>query len=504
MINNQTIEQLMNTSCVGFGTSGARGLAEKMTDEICYAYTIGFIQYLRTIKDMPVLKSIAIAGDLRPSTARIMNACAKAIQDSGLKIINTGTLPSPAIALYGIENTIPTIMVTGSHIPDDRNGIKFNTAYGEILKADEEGIRSQKIQLTQEIFNSSGKFIEAENYLPTVNLQAEQLYIARYLKFFPDNALSQLKIGVYQHSGVARDLISNVLIQLGAEVINLGRSEIFIPVDTEAVRTEDERLAKEWVEKYQLDAIVSTDGDADRPLISDENGIWFRGDIVGILCAHYLNVQHIITPVSSNTLVEKAKIFQQVYRTRIGSPYVIEMMQYALSQGQKHVAGYEANGGFLSADRLEANGQQLSPLPTRDALIVLLSLLHFSKVKQCKMSKLMDGLPGRYTYSGRIKEIPSDKSMALLNSYINAERQMEDNMKIKFIQDFSSALDAQASIVDINVVDGLRITLNNDDIIHLRPSGNAPEFRCYTEAGSFEQAYQLNNKILEIIPALIS
>jgi phosphomannomutase len=52
-------------------------------------------------------------------------------------------VPSPAVALYGLVHRVPAIMVTGSHIPADRNGIKFNKGSGEILKADETAIRQQ-------------------------------------------------------------------------------------------------------------------------------------------------------------------------------------------------------------------------------------------------------------------------------------------------------------------------------------------------------------------------
>jgi phosphomannomutase len=48
-------------------------------------------------------------------------------------------------------------------------------------------------------------------------------------------ALEGLKVGVYQHSTVARDLLVDLLKQFGAEVIAFARSETFIPVDTEAV-----------------------------------------------------------------------------------------------------------------------------------------------------------------------------------------------------------------------------------------------------------------------------
>ena len=55
------------------------------------------------------------------------------------------------------------------------------------------------------------------------------------------------------------------------------------------------------------------------------------------------------------------------------------------------------------------------------------------------------------------------------------------------------------SIEAIDTTDGLRITLSNQDIVHFRPSGNAPELRCYAEASSIEQAKYLVNHALQQI-----
>ena len=49
----------------------------------------------------------------------------------------------------------------------------------------------------------------------------------------------------------------------------------------------------------------------------------------------------------------------------------------------------------------------------------------------------------------------------------------------------------------INTLDGLRITFENDDIIHFRPSGNAPEFRCYSESGSAANAQAINKAAMQ-------
>ena len=125
------IQELMISSGVKFGTSGARGLADDMTDFVCYVYTKGFLQYLESAGELKKGRTeVAIACDLRPSTDRIMQAVRQAVDDMGYKPVNCGKIPSPAVALYGIVNNIPSIMVTGSHIPADRNGIKFNKSSG--------------------------------------------------------------------------------------------------------------------------------------------------------------------------------------------------------------------------------------------------------------------------------------------------------------------------------------------------------------------------------------
>ena len=126
-----TLRDLMAESGVAFGTSGARGLASAMTDRVCFAYAKGFLQYLETAAGYQGPgRAVAIAGDIRPSTGRIMEAVARAAESAGCEAVHCGRIPSPAVALFGLERGIPAIMVTGSHIPDDRNGIKFNKPTG--------------------------------------------------------------------------------------------------------------------------------------------------------------------------------------------------------------------------------------------------------------------------------------------------------------------------------------------------------------------------------------
>jgi phosphomannomutase len=476
------INDLMQQSGVKFGTSGARGLAVEMTDQVCYTYAKGFLQYLEGTGELKKAgEQVAIAGDLRPSTGRIMGAVAKAASDMGYAPVNCGFIPSPAVALYGLENACPAIMVTGSHIPADRNGIKFNKCTGEILKYDEEQIREQVVDVDESIFGGEGFG------LPEENIDARINYIRRYLRTFPEGCLQGSKIGIYQHSAVGRDMLIEIFSGLGADVTPLGFSNTFIPVDTEAIRPEDVALATEWSAENGFDAIISTDGDSDRPLISDENGNWLRGDVACILAAKYLGADSASTPVSCNTALEKCGWFKDIRRTMIGSPFVVASMIEASFAGNKAVIGYEANGGFLTNSDLKIGGKVLRALPTRDAVLPVLAIILLSIKERKPISKLLAELPQRFTASDRIQDFPTEESKKILERF-NEASAIEDAFG-----------DAFGKVASVDLTDGLRVTFESSEVLHMRPSGNAPEFRCYNEAGSEQRVREMQQQSMDVL-----
>ena len=467
----------------GFGTSGVRGTVDALTDRVCFAYTAAF---LRAVVQ-PGLPpgggpAVAIGHDLRPSSPRMVAACIAACQASGTGVMLCGALPTPALAHYALSRGLPAIVVTGSHIPFDRNGIKFYTSAGEILKEDETAIADAVVELDDAAFE--GGMLTVAPPMPPVDPEALQLYRARYLRFFRPGLLRGRRVGVYQHSSVARDLCAELLRDLGAEVVAVGRTDTFVPVDTEAVSEADERQARAWTSAHRLDALVSTDGDADRPLVADEQGGLFRGDVVGMLCARFLAARTVVTPVSSNTAVERWGVFERVIRTRIGSPYVIAAMTEAARSGAAPVVGYEANGGFLlgSDVRRGSDGGErtLAALPTRDALLPILSLLAMAAERGVPLSQLRADLPPRHTASDRLQDFATSLSRRLLDHLASSPAALRE---------FFSEL---GDVAGVNQVDGLRVTLAGGDIVHLRPSGNAPELRCYAEADTPARAVELS------------
>lgn len=475
------LKDIVQQSGVGFGTSGARGLVQALTSEVCQAYVQAFLNVMQ--QTFPV-KRVAIGMDLRPSSPDIAQACGAAIQHAGYQIDYLGPLPTPALAYYAQTENIPAIMVTGSHIPFDRNGLKFYRPDGEITKDDEAAMLASSISLSEP---------RGLNPLPPINATGVERFIARYVDFFGQDALQGLRLGLYEHSSVTRDCFNTILSNLGASVTSLWRTDIFVPIDTEAVSEEDCARGREWASTYHFDAIISTDGDGDRPLIGDEHGEWLRGDIVGLLCASTIQAKTLAIPVSCNTAIELSGRFEYVSRTRIGSPYVIAEMQALAGLGKTAIAGFEANGGFLLGSEITHGTRMLAPLPTRDSVLPVVALLSACKQQSCSLSTLVSHLPQRFTFSGRVQAFPTQKSKDYIQQWANNPS--------AFIQMLPLDL---GDVVSQNVVDGLRLSCASGDVVHLRPSGNAPEFRCYAESESNERAQVIVNKVLSFLETMKS
>jgi phosphomannomutase len=128
----------------------------------------------------------------------------------------------------------------------------------------------------------------------------------------------------------------------------------------------------------------------------------------------------VVTPVSSNTAVERSGWFETVLRTRIGSPFVIEGMQELVDRGIDRVVGYEANGGFLLATDIEQEGRILRALPTRDAVLVAIAILRAAVEQGKPVSALSADLPPRFTRSDRLKDFPTEIARRVLPRSIAA------------------------------------------------------------------------------------
>lgn len=431
-----------------FGTSGLRGLVTELTPALVEDHVRAFLAACDTGG------AICLGWDLRPSSPRIAQDVIRAAASMDVAVIDCGAVPTPALALAAQARGAGAVMITGSHIPADRNGLKFYVRSGEITKEDEAAITAA---LGTAPRTDTAPEIEAD---PDCGAR----FVARYLQACGAGALGGRRIGLYSHSAVGRDLMAEILTGLGAEVVDLGRSDIFIPVDTEAVDPEVRAQIAAWVAEHRLDALVSTDGDSDRPLLADETGAIVPGDIMGQITAEALGAETVVTPISSNSGVT-AKGFAAVQRTRIGSPFVIAAMEAA---GGK-VVGYEANGGFLLGYEAQGPKGSFAPLRTRDCVLPLVMAL--IAAGEGPLSARVAQEPPVVTLADRLQDVPQEASQPFVAALAS-----DPEARATFL----AALGGSEAAVDLT--DGVRITLTDGRVVHVRPSGNAPELRLYVEA----------------------
>lgn len=456
-----------------FGTSGLRGLSVDLKGRPSYIYAAAFALFLLRNGLARPGDKVLVAFDFRESSPAIAANVLAAVRAHGLVPVDCGLIPTPALAFYAFQTGAASMMVTGSHIPADRNGIKFYLPEGEIAKPDELAISAIAAELADMAVPAVGTEEVYERRLD----DATALFLDRNRKILPDDALAGLRVGNYQHSTVARDMLSQILRAYGAEVVDLGRSEEFIPVDTEAVSPQTLELLKNWTKEHALDAIVSADGDGDRPLIADENGDPVNGDICGLLTALFLGADAIVTPITSNSGID-AFGHARVMRTKVGSPFVIAGMAEA-SATARGVVGFEANGGTLTASAFKVAGGELAPLPTRDSFLPILAVLSTARRSEKALSEVKKRLGLPVTAADRLENYAPERSAALMAMLRSGDAACQS-----FLRPFGA-------VVKVDETDGLRVTLADGRVIHLRPSGNAPEMRCYVEASDEQSAARL-------------
>ncbi len=533
-----------------FGTSGRRGQVVDLTQLEIYINVLAELEYLQTLThaDGGIVsgEEFYFARDLRPSSiayvaeqlgrGEIAQGVVHAIRDAGMKPVNLGCIPTPALSGYALARRKGSIMVTGSHIPFDHNGYKTNTCQGELLKQHEDPIHEAVQQVRARIyqapfaaslFDRSGRFKTGHTELPPEDQSAKAAYVERFLTFFDGESLSGMRLLVYQHSAVGRDLIVDILKALGAEVILMGRSDSFVPIDTENIdaaqlATIQALTRAATAQCGMVHAVVSMDGDSDRPLLlgvdfATSEVQFFSGDLVGIVVAEFLDADAVVVPISCNDAIDGSVLADVVEtKTRIGSPYVIAGMESALRKGRHKVCGWEANGGFLTGSEIVRQGKTLLALPTRDAVLPILCTLFSAHKKRLSLAELFAKLPRRYSRAALLKHFQRERALRIVQRFSPSDIRVKEALfeddsvilrdernapiagtvagvrNLKDIREqiaaFFSSSNGFGSITRLNYVDGIRITFSNGDVAHLRPSGNADELRIYSVANTQRRA----------------
>jgi len=334
-----------------FGTDGIRGTANvhPMTPEVALALGRAIAHVFRDQEGGR--KQILIGKDTRLSGYMFEDALAAGICSMGVKVIQVGPVPTPALAFLTRDMRCNAgVMITASHNTYQDNGIKFFAADGfKLPDADE--IRIERLIESGEVSGAS---------VPPDEIgQAERIEDARgryivYLKnTFPrQQTLRGMRVVIDCANGAGYRVGPTVLRELGAEVFELGCEPNGRNINEGCGSLYPERAAK-MVLELRADVGIALDGDADRVIVIDERGEILDGDMLMWLSARDMQARGtlandtVVATVMSNLGLEVAlsSIGVDMIRTSVGDRYVVEEMRKG-----GHNLGGEQSGHILFLD----------------------------------------------------------------------------------------------------------------------------------------------------------
>ena len=332
-----------------FGTDGIRGTAnaEPMTAETALAVGMAAAVQFRRGEHR---HRVVIGKDTRLSGYMIEPALTAGFVSMGMDVILLGPLPTPAVALLTRSLRADLgVMISASHNPYEDNGIKLFGPDGYKLSDAVEAEIERRMQGD----------MRAELAAPDRLGRARRLDDApgRYTEYvkqtFPKGLrLDGLKVAIDCANGAAYKVAPQVLWELGAEVCPLGVEPDGFNINQGCGSTKPETLCSQVV-AHGADLGVALDGDADRVLVADENGVVIDGDqIMALVARHWaeggrLEGGGVVATVMSNLGLERFldRIGLTLERTQVGDRYVVEHMR-----AQGFNVGGEQSGHIILAD----------------------------------------------------------------------------------------------------------------------------------------------------------
>lgn len=438
-----------------FGTSGIRGAVDSfLTNQFCFDIGRTFAIFLNNHQQKG---EIVLGMDPRESSPRILNFIGSGLVFEGRKVANTGYCPVPAINSFLLKSSAAGgVMITGSHIKKELNGLKFFAFREEILKESEREI--EKI------------YHEIQGLIPFKDLGCKLINDRSSLKIYhqllvdlADKPYPQWKIVVDPGNGGQAEFIDKVLFDLGLKPIMINNSleEGFLSRDTETDGAFPE--LQNLVIKEKADFGVAFDSDGDRIIFIDERGNFVPGDYTGSLIAKNGQTKVVVTPINSSQVVEYLN--KPVIRTKVGSPYVVKAMK---DSGASF--GFEANGGGISTE----------VMVSRDGGSCLIKVLNLLKNFNGSFSSLVGTLPKFFLYRTKV----------------DCPRELNEEVIKKAKNDFKG--------IKIEELDGLKIWIDKTSWILFRPSSNASEFRVFTEAKSTKIAKKLEETGIALVNEVLN
>ena len=448
-----------------FGTDGIRGLFGKFPITPDFVLKLGYVagQVLVDKNPNPKKKpSVVIGKDTRLSGYVIEAALQAGFNSAGVDVHMIGPLPTPAIAhLTRSFHADAGVVISASHNPYYDNGIKFFSGDGRKLSDDMQNAINEKLE---GIVEGHADYFQEDPARLGKHFRINDAK-GRYIEFckgsFPyQYDLSNLTIVIDCANGAGYSVGPRVLRELGANVIAIHNKPNGVNINDKCGSTYPETIQQAVVE-HKADVGIALDGDGDRIVMVDENGVLVDGDGILYILATKSETKAagVVGTQMSNMGLQLALEAEGIplERAKVGDRYVMQGLE-----ANDWILGGEPSGHILCLDKSR----------TGDAIIAGLQILAVMAETKQTLSQLTAGF----------KLLPQ----SLVN--VRLEQMQDPYDFLELVQAFDEASKS----------------IEGRGRILIRKSGTEPLIRVMVELDNTEECDALAHKLADKVKAVMA
>ena len=434
-----------------FGTDGIRGEVGQSPMTVDFALRLASAAAKVLV---PEGGSVLIGKDTRVSGYMFESALEAGFVASGVDVLLTGPLPTPAVAYLTRSLSADFgVVISASHNPYYDNGIKFFDRDGE--KFSDELEEAIEHHLADKPITRSSKSLGQAKHVSSARADYQNFckgMIPEGMNF------SNLKVVVDASHGAGYKVVPRVIADLGAEVIPVGCSPNGRNINDGCGSLRPDLLML-TVAGVRADLGIALDGDGDRVVMVDQDGTLIDGDgLLYILTRDRLEQGTLRGPVVGTVM---SNLGLEVALRDLGVDFK------RASVGDRHVlAMLKANGGILGG---ESSGHLicLDRTTTGDGLVTALQVLTMMMRTGTSLKKLVSGME-RFPQAMR-------------------------NVKVE------NRVDLEAEPTIMKAVGEVESTLGDRGRVVLRASGTEPVIRVMVEGESADTVDALAERLADSV-----
>lgn len=467
---------------IHFGTDGWRAIiGEDFTPDnlnrvVAAAARIFKEEAVAAGRDADAPGTLIVGHDCRQDAHAYAELAAQVAAGEGFNVLLTDDYcPTPTLCWSVAHNddAVGGIMLTSSHNPAEYLGVKLRMADGGASPA--EFTDRVEAVLPPEPTDILGPF-------QTVDLMTDYLAALRELVDVEAIRAAGLRVVCDPLYGAGRHYLADLLRDMGVEVVEIHNAEdpTFAGLHPEPIQPwVDEGLAK--VGELGYDALFINDGDADRIAAGDSRGNYVNAHrIITLLTKHMVDrgeTGRVVSTVTASAMLDRMcrKLGLELVSTPVGFKWIYGEME----KGGVMIGG-EESGGIGLPDHVKE----------RDGLLMALLLTECMAQSGKDLGTIIDEMLadiGRLEFARRGLSI-TDEQMA--------------RFRAETVPAYTADEIAGKRVLDVDRRDGVKLLLEGDAWVMMRPSGTEPLVRIYAEAATTDEVNALLDAAEEVVTNL--